>query len=109
MPAYDYLGARKRAKELRDRMSQHLGLSFKLKLELSHAWEQAPAPLHQLKRRMLHAMLEPASNGQMFKRLCGASNNAEQLAWETDYPLLLFPCLFEELAEEIRASQAWPA
>jgi len=33
--------------------------------------------LHQLKRRMLHAALEVTPDAPLFKRLCGAANEAE--------------------------------
>ena len=32
------------------------------------------------------------------KRLCGAANQAAEMAWTVPCPLLVFPCLFEELA-----------
>jgi len=92
------IDAGNRAKKLCDRPG------FKLNLSVSDPWGHAPAPLHQLKGQMLRAAFESTSNGQMLKKLCGAANEAEELAWETDYPLLLLPCLFEELAEKIRAS-----
>jgi len=64
----------------------------------------AHTDLHQLKRKLLESALERTSNARLFKRLCGAANQAADLAWATPYPLLVFPCLFEEMAEELRAS-----
>lgn len=60
--------------------------------------------LHQLKRRMLTTALALRPAPQLFNRLCGAANQAAALAWETTSPLLVFPCLFEELAQEARSS-----
>jgi hypothetical protein len=58
--------------------------------------------LHQLKRTLLQSVLEETSDAGLLKRLCGAANEATELAWATSEPLLVFPCLFEELVE-----QAW--
>jgi hypothetical protein len=59
--------------------------------------------LHQLKLKLLESTLETTSNARLFKRLCGAANQAAELAWATPFPLLVVPCLFEEMAEAIRA------
>ena len=63
----------------------------------------AHTDLHQLKRKLLQSALETTPNARLFKRLCGAANRAADLAWATPYPLLVFPCLFEEMAEAMRA------
>src|SRR5262249_51292806 len=65
---------------------------------------RAHTNLHQLKLKSLQSALETTSNARLFKRLCGTANQAADLAWATPYPLLVFPCLFEEMAEEVRAS-----
>jgi hypothetical protein len=68
-------------------------------------WAQSrakPMELHQLKRRLLRAALQETSNAILSKRLCGAANQAADLAWSTAHPLLVFPCLFEELANNLR-------
>lgn len=62
----------------------------------------ASARLHELKQQLLHAALEQATHPQLRKQLCGAANTAAELAWETDAPLLVFPCLFEEMARPIQ-------
>ena len=54
--------------------------------------------LHQLKRNLLYLALEETSEPRLFKTLCGAANQAADLAWNTSVPLLVFPGLFEELA-----------
>jgi len=73
-----------------------------------HARAMRPASLtqtqlHQLKRKLLRAALEE-SGGEvgLFKQLCGAARQADELAWNESYPLLIFPCLFEELAQLAR-------
>ncbi|MDR3459340.1 MAG: hypothetical protein P4N60_18065 [Verrucomicrobiae bacterium] len=53
--------------------------------------------LHQLKRKLLYLALEKTSEPKLFKTLCGAANQAADLAWNTSFPLLVFPGLFEEL------------
>ena len=65
---------------------------------------RAHTDLPQLKLKLLQSALETTTNARLFKRLCGAAQRAADLAWATPYPLLVFPCLFEEMVEEIRAS-----
>lgn len=60
--------------------------------------------LHQLKRQLLRAALEATPQAHLFKRLCGAANQAADEAWNTSLPLLVFPCLFDELATAARQS-----
>lgn len=62
--------------------------------------------LHQLKRQLLRAALEATPQAGLFKHLCGAANQAAELAWETSQPLLVFPCLFEELIAVARQTPA---
>jgi len=59
------------------------------------------AQLHQLKRKLLREALEAAPEAQFFKRLCGAANQAADLAWMTSHPLLVLPCLFEEHVQQL--------
>ena len=61
-----------------------------------------PMELHQLKRKLLRAALQKTSDAILSKKLCGAANQAADLAWSTAHPLLVFPCLFEELANNLR-------
>ena len=69
--------------------------------------------LHQLKRRLLHLALQETSAARLLKTLCGAANQAADLAWNTSFPLLVFPGLFEELAriagKQFHQEQAWLA
>ena len=65
--------------------------------------------LHQLKRQLLRSALETTPQAHLFKRLCGAANQATELAWETNCPLLVFPCLFEELVVVVRQASSQPA
>jgi hypothetical protein len=64
--------------------------------------EGAHVQLHQLKRALLQTVLEETCDAGLLKRLCGAANEAAELAWATADPLLVFPCLFEELAQRAR-------
>lgn len=67
------------------------------------ARDRTHTQLHQLKRQLLRAALEATPQAHLFKRLCGAANQAAEQAWETNAPLLVFPCLFEELIVAARA------
>ena len=61
------------------------------RLSLTHS------QLHQLKRKLLRAALEETPETGSFKQLCGAANQAADLAWATSHPLLVFPHLFDEM------------
>jgi len=58
--------------------------------------------LHQLKWKLLRSALEETPETVSFKRLCGAANQAAELAWANSYPLLVFPCLFDEMIKAVR-------
>jgi hypothetical protein len=66
--------------------------------------------LYQLKEKLLHAALEDIAEPVLSKKLCGAAQQAAKLAWSTPFPALIFPCLFQELAqaacEQFRLEQA---
>src|ERR1035438_2585286 len=57
------------------------------------------AELERLKVQLLDARLEGRFDSQFASRLQRAANEAASLAWVTRYPLLVFPALFEEIAE----------
>ena len=57
--------------------------------------------LHQLKRKLLRAALEETPETGTFKQLCGAANQAADLAWATSHPLLVFPHLFDEMVTAV--------
>jgi hypothetical protein len=57
------------------------------------------AELERLKARLLAARLGAARDGQLVARLRRAAAEAAALSWVTRYPLLLFPGLFQEMAE----------
>jgi hypothetical protein len=59
--------------------------------------DRADMPLHELKRRMLLSALEETPDTELFKRLCGAANQAADLAWATRAPARSFPVFFEDL------------
>lgn len=65
--------------------------------------DRTHSQLHQLKRKLLRGALEATPEAGLFKPLCGAANQAVALAWDTSYPLLVFPLLFEEMVKTIRA------
>jgi hypothetical protein len=70
--------------------------------------KRGPVQLHLLKQKLLNAALEQTTLPQIHKQLCGAANEAAEAAWDTAFPLLSFPCLFEEMVQAIcsRSSQA---
>ena len=57
------------------------------------------AELERLKVQLLAERLEASWESQLASRLQHAANEAAALAWVTQYPLLVFPALFEEMAE----------
>ena len=73
----------------------------------------AHGQLHQLKRKLLRAALEETPEAGLFKPLCGAANQAAELAWGTPFPLLFFPGLFAELArdaqDQLQNERFWAA
>ena len=84
-----------------DRMPRFISMAGK------SSWNRTHTQLHQLKRQLLRDALEATPQAHLFKRLCGAANHAAELAWETSFPLLAFPCLFDELI--VTAHAARPA
>ena len=67
-------------------------------------WPAAPTPFRatqetefeRLKSRLLARHLAAAPKPELNPPLRRAANDAAALAWETLYPLLVFPVLFEE-------------
>jgi len=68
----------------------------------THPSSRTHSQLHQLKRKLLRAALEETPETGSFKRLCGAANQAADLAWATAHPLLVFPCLLDEMVKAVR-------
>jgi len=72
---------------------------------------QSQSQLHQLKQKLLHNTLIGTAEVGLFKTICGAANQAAELAWNERHPLLVFPCLFEELVqiarEQFQQEQGW--
>jgi len=71
-------------------------------LGTAHPSGRTHSQLHQLKRKLLCVALEETPETGLFKRLCGAANQAAELAWATSYPLLVFPRLFDEMIKAVR-------
>ena len=57
------------------------------------------AELERLKAQLLMERLAGSWGSALTSRLERAANEAAALAWVTRYPLLVFPALFEEMAE----------
>jgi hypothetical protein len=66
------------------------------------AGDRVHTQLQQLKRSLLRKALEETPDAALFKRLCAAANDAADRAWETARPLLVLPCLFDELVQKVR-------
>jgi hypothetical protein len=82
----------------------------KFSVRSSIGGNEKPHPqLHQLKQKLLHAVLEEAGDPKLFKHFCGAANQAAELAWTTACPLLVFPCLFEEMIQNIQSNFSFAA
>jgi hypothetical protein len=77
-----------------------------------HSSNRLQSQLYMLKQKLLHISLEEANEVGLFKSICGAANQAAEMAWNGPCPLLVFPCLFEELVqiarEQFQQEQAWP-
>ena len=58
--------------------------------------------LDRLKGRLLLETLEKTGNADVYALLRRAANDAAALAWTTQFPLLVFPALLEEKAQEAR-------
>jgi len=71
-------------------------------LPVSHPSGRTHSQLHQLKRKLLRGALEETPETELFKRLCGAANQAAELAWATSNPLLVYPSLFDEMVTAVR-------
>ena len=71
-------------------------------LGTAHPSDRTHAQLHQLKRKLLRVALEETPETGLFKRLCGAANQAAELAWATSNPLLVYPSLFDEMVLVVR-------
>ncbi len=57
--------------------------------------------LDRLKSQLLDVLIEE-SEEELAPALCHAANEAAALAWLTPFPTLVFPVLFEELADTVR-------
>jgi hypothetical protein len=62
---------------------------------------RAPLPLHRLKQDLLQAALKQADDSMLYRELCRIANEAAEQAWDTAFPLLVFPCLFAEMVQEL--------
>jgi hypothetical protein len=63
---------------------------------------EGTATLAHLKNRLLRETLEGAPGEPLGSLLRLTATEAEAQAWLTSFPLLLFPVLFEEKAEQVR-------
>ncbi|SPE44750.1 hypothetical protein SBA7_500005 [Candidatus Sulfotelmatobacter sp. SbA7] len=70
--------------------------------EASRPSSRTHSLLHQLKRKLLRAALAEMPETGSFKQLCGAANQAADLAGATSHPLLVFPHLFDEMVTAVR-------
>ncbi len=64
--------------------------------------------LERLKDRLLQRLVQEAERPDLDRRLRRAARQAAALARETAYPLLVFPALFEELAQSASRSSLLP-
>ena len=59
----------------------------------------------ELKEELLNELLEETETIELHPRFKQAANEAAGLAWMTEFPLLVFPALFDEIAKRERARQ----
>jgi hypothetical protein len=67
-----------------------------------HSSNRTQSQLYLLKKKLLRIALEEATELELFKSICGVANQAAELVWDAPFPLLVFPCLFEELVQIAR-------
>ncbi|PYI87665.1 MAG: hypothetical protein DME26_05455 [Verrucomicrobia bacterium] len=58
--------------------------------------------LERLKAKSLRQLLRESTDPEVYATLQRAANDAASLAWATDYPLLFFPALLDELTHRAR-------
>jgi len=71
-------------------------------LPVSHPSGRTHSQLHQLKKKLLRVALEETPETELFKRLCGAANQAAELAWATSNPFHVYPSLLDEMVTAVR-------
>jgi hypothetical protein len=74
-----------------------LGSELNLGVPFRTAYE---TPFERLKTRLLTESLAERTDPDLNTPLRRAANEAASLAWATPYPLLFFPALFDEIAED---------
>jgi hypothetical protein len=62
-----------------------------------------------LKQGLLLERLDEIAQPETHALVIQQASEAASLAWLTGYPLLTFPCLFEEMASEATAFLGWQA
>jgi hypothetical protein len=60
------------------------------------------AELDEIKERLLEAAVTENDGAELYPAIRAAANEAAALAWNTPFPLLVFPLLFEEKTESAR-------
>lgn len=58
-----------------------------------------------LKEDLLEELLDETETLELHPRFKQAANEAAGIAWTTEFPLLVFPALFDELARRERSRQ----
>ena len=64
--------------------------------------DTAERAFEQLKARLLHPVLDEATDASVRRQLRLAANEAAAIAWTTPFPLLVLPELLQEKAIEAR-------
>ena len=72
-------------------------------LDPKYERELVEAHFSDLKEGLLGELLDETETLALHKRFEHAANEAAGLAWTTEYPLLVFPGLFDELSRKERA------
>lgn len=80
------------------------GDEFELKPRVER--QELESRFNGLKDELLEELLSETETIGLEPRFRHAANEAAGLAWTTEFPLLVFPGLFDELAKRERARQA---
>ena len=65
--------------------------------------KELEGPFNTLKEELTDELLAETETIELHARLEQAANEAAGIAWTTEFPLLVFPALFEEMARRERA------
>ncbi len=90
-----------------ERSPQPPGSHEWLPFQLLHSGSFAQTQLYQLKNKLLHEALESPAEVLPPQKICGLANQAAKQSWEARFPVLVFPCIFEDKLQHAREEFLW--